>query len=305
VRWHDGGVSGDRPGPSTRLRVWTLEGGAEARRRDSVVTEEPLELRVSAGGVSRTVSTTMRTPGHDFELAAGFLHAEGLLPPGGARQVSYCADVERPDQRFNVVTVEVDAPAPPEPLRTGLVSSACGVCGAASLESLRDRGLTPVAAGLAVPVVVLYRLPDALRAAQGVFSATGGLHAAGLFSSTGEVLAVREDVGRHNAVDKLVGWALLAGRLPLSDGVLMVSGRAGYEIVQKAVAAGIPVVASVSAPSSLAVAVAEDFGVTLVGFLRGRRCNVYAGRERIVLPGEEPGSTAETRPAGDVPAVAG
>jgi FdhD protein len=282
------------------------------RRRDSLVTEEPLELRVSAGGVSRTVSTTMRTPGHDFELAVGFLHTEGLLAPGGPRQVSYCADVERPDQRFNVVTVEVDAPAPPEPVRTGLVSSACGVCGSASLDALRERGLAPVAAGPTVPVEVLYGLPERLRAAQGVFSATGGLHAAGLFTPAGEVLAVREDVGRHNAVDKLVGWALLGGGLPLSGGVLMVSGRAGYEIVQKAVAAGIPVVASVSAPSSLAVAVAEDFGVTLVGFLRGRRCNVYAGRERIVLPGRQPADGSETAErvgeagrAGHVPVVAG
>lgn len=278
-------MSVDRPGPSTRAPVWTLEGDTEVRWRDTLATEEPLEIRVSAGGVSRAVSTTMRTPGADFELAAGFLHAEGLVGPGALRQVSYCADVDKPDQLYNVVTVEVDAAEPPEPVRTGLVSSACGVCGSASLDALRERGLAPVAPGPVVPVETLYGLPDALRAAQGVFATTGGLHAAGLFTPDGEPLAVREDVGRHNAVDKLVGWALLAGRLPLAGTVLLVSGRAGYEIVQKAVAAGIPVVASVSAPSSLAVAVAEDFGVTLVGFLRGRRCNVYAGRERLVLPG--------------------
>jgi FdhD protein len=274
--------------------VWTLEGDSEVRRRDTLVTEEPLDVRVSAGGRSQSISVTMRTPGADFELAAGFLHGEGLLAPGSLRQVSYCADVERPDQLYNVVTVEVDAPAPPEPVRTGLVSSACGVCGSASLDVLRERGLTPVAPGPAVSAETLYGLPDALRAAQGVFAATGGLHAAGLFTPAGELLAAREDVGRHNAVDKLVGWALLGGRLPLAEVVLLVSGRAGYEIVQKAVSAGIPVVASVSAPSSLAVAVAEDFGVTLVGFLRGRRCNVYAGRERVLLAG-----------ADQVPAVAG
>ncbi|MFL6130264.1 MAG: formate dehydrogenase accessory sulfurtransferase FdhD [Mycobacteriales bacterium] len=274
-------MSAERPGPSTRAQVWTLDGDAEVRRRDTLVTEEPLEVRVAAGGRSGRVSVTMRTPGHDFELAVGFLHAEGLLPAGPPRAVSYCADVERPDQRYNVVTVEVDAPAPPEPARVGLVSSACGVCGSASLDTLRERGLRPVGTGLTVPVETLYGLPDALRCAQGLFAATGGLHAAGLFGADGSLLASREDVGRHNAVDKLVGWALLAGRLPLSEAVLLVSGRAGYEIVQKAVAAGIPVVASVSAPSSLAVAVAEDFGVTLVGFLRGRRCNVYAGRDRI------------------------
>ena len=273
----------DRPGAATRAKVWTLDGETEVRRRDSVVTEEPLEIRLSAGGRTQTVAVTMRTPGHDFELATGFLHAEGLLP-GVPHQVSYCADVERADQKFNVVTVETDGPALEAPVRSGIVSSACGVCGSASLDALHERGLHRVADDVTVPVDVLYGLPDALRSAQGLFEVTGGLHAAGLFTADGSLMATREDVGRHNAVDKLVGWGVLGDRLPLSGTVLMVSGRCGYEIVQKAVAAGIPVVASVSAPSSLAVAVAEDFGVTLVGFLRGRRCNVYAGRERLRLP---------------------
>ena len=273
----------DRPGAATRAKVWTLDGETEVRRRDSVVTEEPLEIRLSAGGRTQTVAVTMRTPGHDFELATGFLHAEGLLP-GVPHQVSYCADVERADQKFNVVTVETDGPALEAPVRSGIVSSACGVCGSASLDALHERGLHRVADDVTVPVDVLYGLPDALRSAQGLFEVTGGLHAAGLFTADGSLVATREDVGRHNAVDKLVGWGVLGDRLPLSVTVLMVSGRCGYEIVQKAVAAGIPVVASVSAPSSLAVAVAEDFGVTLVGFLRGRRCNVYAGRERLRLP---------------------
>ena len=273
----------ERPGAATRARVWTLDGETEVRRRDSVVTEEPLEIRLSAGGRTQTVAVTMRTPGHDFELATGFLHAEGLLA-GAPHQVSYCADVERADQKFNVVTVETDGPALEAPVRSGIVSSACGVCGSASLDALRERGLSRVSDGVTVPVDVLYGLPDALRAAQGVFEVTGGLHGAGLFTADGSLVAAREDVGRHNAVDKLVGWGLLSDRLPLSGTVLMVSGRCGYEIVQKAVAAGIPVVASVSAPSSLAVAVAEDFGLTLVGFLRGRRCNVYAGGERLRLP---------------------
>jgi FdhD protein len=273
----------DRPGPSTRARVWTLDGEAEVRRRDSLVTEEPLEIRLSAGGRSQTVAVTMRTPGHDFELATGFLHAEGLLP-SPPHQVSYCADVERADQQFNVVTVEVDGPPLEAPVRSGIVSSACGVCGSASLDALHERGLGQVTGGPTIPVEVLYGLPEALRSAQGVFEATGGLHAAGLFSVDGTLVAAREDVGRHNAVDKLVGWGVLGDRLPLAETVLMVSGRCGYEIVQKAVSAGIPLVASVSAPSSLAVALAEDFGVTLVGFLRGRRCNVYAWRQRIQLP---------------------
>jgi len=276
-------VRADRPGAATRAKVWTLDGETEVRRRDSVVTEEPLEIRLSAGGRTQTVAVTMRTPGHDFELATGFLHAEGLLP-GVPHQVSYCADVERADQKFNVVTVETDGPALEAPVRSGIVSSACGVCGSASLDALHERGLHRVADDVTVPVDVLYGLPDALRSAQGLFEVTGGLHAAGLFTADGSLVATREDVGRHNAVDKLVGWGVLGDRLPLSGTVLMVSGRCGYEIVQKAVAAGIPVVASVSAPSSLAVAVAEDFGVTLVGFVRGRRCNVYAGRERLRLP---------------------
>lgn len=273
----------ERPGAATRVKVWTLDGETEVRRRDSLVTEEPLEIRLSAGGRTQTVAVTMRTPGHDFELATGFLHAEGLLP-GVPHQVSYCADVERADQKFNVVTVETDGPALEAPVRSGIVSSACGVCGSASLDALHERGLCRVADDVTIPLDVLYGLPDALRSAQGVFEVTGGLHAAGLFAADGSLVATREDVGRHNAVDKLVGWGVLGDRLPLSGTVLMVSGRCGYEIVQKAVAAGIPVVASVSAPSSLAVAVAEDFGVTLVGFLRGRRCNVYAGRQRLRLP---------------------
>jgi FdhD protein len=276
-------VRADRPGAATRAKVWTLDGETEVRRRDSLVTEEPLEIRLSAGGRTQTVAVTMRTPGHDFELATGFLHAEGLLP-GVPHQVSYCADVERADQKFNVVTVETDGPALEAPVRSGIVSSACGVCGSASLDALHERGLCRVADDVTVPVDVLYGLPDALRSAQGVFEVTGGLHAAGLFTADGSLVATREDIGRHNAVDKLVGWGVLGDRLPLSGTVLMVSGRCGYEIVQKAVVAGIPVVASVSAPSSLAVAVAEDFGVTLIGFLRGRRCNVYAGRERLRLP---------------------
>jgi FdhD protein len=263
--------------------VWTLDGETEVRRRDSLVTEEPLEIRLSAGGRTQTVAVTMRTPGHDFELATGFLHAEGLLP-GLPHQVSYCADVERADQKFNVVTVETDGLALEAPVRSGIVSSACGVCGSASLDALHERGLSRITDSVTVPVDVLYGLPDVLRAAQGVFEVTGGLHGAGLFTADGSLVAAREDVGRHNAVDKLVGWGVLGDRLPLSETVLMVSGRCGYEIVQKAVAAGIPVVASVSAPSSLAVAVAEDFGLTLVGFLRGRGCNVYAGRDRIQLP---------------------
>ena len=282
----------DRPGGTVRTRVHVLEGESESVRRDDLATEEPLEIRLSwpsGPRPARAVAVTMRTPGADFELAAGFLYSEGILRgPDDVSRIAYCTEPElEPEQRFNVVTVDL-APALGEPElgleRNFFTSSACGVCGKASIDSLHRRGLVPVHSGSQVRLNVLFGLPDALSARQGIFARTGGLHAAGLSTVDGELVAVREDVGRHNAVDKLVGWALLAGRVPVRDLVLIVSGRVSYEIVQKAVAAGIPVVCAVSAPSSLAAAVAEEFGVTLVGFLRGRRCNVYAGRDRIAVP---------------------
>lgn len=280
----------DRPAATTRARVHVLDGGRDVVRRDSLATEEPMEIRVAAGGRTRTLAVTMRTPGADFELAAGFLHSEGVYPAGeGPRRIAYCADPTLDaEQRYNVVTVDLAAPDLPElPSldRHFATTSACGVCGKASLDALRMRGVRSLDGDrTGVDVEVLYRLPDALRTAQGVFTATGGLHAAGLFDRDGNQVCVREDVGRHNAVDKVVGWAVLSGRLPLAGHLLVVSGRTSYEIVQKAIAAGIPVVCSVSAPSSLAVGLAEEFGVTLVGFLRGRRCNVYTGADRVALP---------------------
>ncbi|NUR88290.1 MAG: formate dehydrogenase accessory sulfurtransferase FdhD [Nonomuraea sp.] len=275
-----------RPGPTTRVRIRELTGSGANDRRDDLATEEPLEIRLTGpDGTRRTVAITMRTPGHDFELAAGFLHGEGLAGAGDIAAIAYCVDEDLPPEaRYNTVTVRLHVPVPDLPAldRHFLTSSACGVCGSASIDVLRDR-CEPLPAGtLKIGPETLYGLPDALREAQGVFGKTGGLHAAGLFSATGTLLALREDVGRHNAVDKLVGWAALAGRLPLGEHVLMVSGRASYEIMQKALAAGIGVVCAVSAPSSLAVELAREFGMTLVGFLRGERCNVYAGQERIV-----------------------
>ncbi|MDR8408525.1 formate dehydrogenase accessory sulfurtransferase FdhD [Nonomuraea sp. 3-1Str] len=275
----------ERPGPTTRVRIRRLTGPAATERRDDLATEEPLEIRLaSLDGGRRTVAITMRTPGHDFELAAGFLHAEGLVRAGGIASIGYCTDEDVPvEARYNTVTVRLRGPIPELPAleRHFLTSSACGVCGSASLDALRDRCRPAPPGAVELTPEVLYGLPDRLRAAQGVFGKTGGLHAAGLFTAEGELLAVREDVGRHNAVDKLTGWAALAERLPLDRHVLMVSGRASYEIMQKALAAGIPVVCAVSAPSSLAVDVAREFGMTLVGFLRGERCNVYAGHDRV------------------------
>ncbi|GIH74411.1 formate dehydrogenase accessory sulfurtransferase FdhD [Planobispora longispora] len=275
-----------RPGPVSRVRIREFSGRAVRDRRDDLATEEPLEIRIRAGGGRRTVAITMRTPGHDFELAAGFLHGEGVAAPGSIASISYCADEDvPPEARYNTVTVRLRGdrlPDLPSLDRHFVTSSACGVCGTASLDALRERCSPPLARdGLAVPAEVLYGLPDTLRRAQGVFGRTGGLHAAGLFTPDGGLVALREDVGRHNAVDKLTGWALLDGRLPLAGHVLMVSGRTSYEIMQKALAAGVPVVCAVSAPSSLAVDLAREFGMTLVGFLRGERFNVYAGAHRV------------------------
>ena len=271
----------------TRAAVTTVEEGRRApARKDALATEEPMETRLIIGGRRQTVAVTMRTPGSDFELATGFLYGEGIIASREQiRAINYCRKGEvDEEQRYNIVNVELRAGLDPD-LRTlerhFYTNSSCGVCGKASLEALEIRGCPVVPPGPTVTAELVYSLPDRLRGAQGLFDATGGLHAAGLFDSSGRLVEVREDVGRHNAIDKLVGWALLQDRLPLSDHIVMVSGRSSFEILQKCVAAGAPIVCAVSAPSSLAVDVARRFGVTLVGFLRGRRFNVYAGEERI------------------------
>lgn len=270
----------------TRARVLTYDDGRRRLRTDDLAPEEPLEIRVSAGAATQTVAVTMRTPGADFELAAGFLTGEGVLTAGQqVAKISYCADREvGAEQRYNIVTVELAHRELPD-LRTlerhFLTTSACGVCGKANLEALEVRGCAPLPPGPAVAPAVLSALPDRLRQAQRLFASTGGLHAAGLFTAEGELICAREDVGRHNAVDKVVGWSLLEGRLPLAGSVLLVSGRSSYEILAKALVAGIPIVCAVSAPSSLAVDLARRFDLTLVGFLRGERFNVYAGEQRI------------------------
>ncbi|WP_026341751.1 formate dehydrogenase accessory sulfurtransferase FdhD [Actinomadura atramentaria] len=259
------------------LRLSTT--GTRGRRPDTLAVEEPLEIRVSG----RPLTLTMRTPGDDFDLVTGFLAAEGVIAgPADVAALRYCADT----LEQNTLDV-VLAPGVPEPAaglaRAFATTSACGVCGKSSIEALAaDRRHDVAADPVRVRADVLAALPDRLRAAQRVFDRTGGLHAAGLFDAAGEPLAVREDVGRHNAVDKVVGWALRDGRLPLRGHVLMVSGRASFELTQKAAQAGIPVLAAVSAPSSLAVDLAADAGLTLVGFLRGETMNVYTGAERIV-----------------------
>ncbi|RAY14167.1 formate dehydrogenase accessory sulfurtransferase FdhD [Actinomadura craniellae] len=261
--------------PVLRLRA----GRAPDRRPDALAVEEPLEIRI--GG--RPLTVTMRTPGDDFDLVAGFLSAEGAIGgPADLAAMRHCADGG--ENTYNVVDVRLAEGVPePVPARAFPVTSACGVCGTESIEALRRRARFDVGADpVRLDPRTVIGLPGALRAAQRAFDRTGGLHAAGLFDGTGRALAVREDVGRHNAVDKVVGWALREDRLPLAGTVLMVSGRASFELVQKAVQAGVPVLAAVSAPSSLAAELAEAAGLTLIGFLRGDSMNVYAGAHRLL-----------------------
>jgi FdhD protein len=280
-------VKAVRPGRSVPLEIVTLDGAIRAGKADEVASEEPLELRLSDGHKNRTLAVTMRTPGNDFELAAGFAYDEAIVSVReDIVEITYCLDPGLdPAQQYNVVTIECTGGAfvrnAARLERHFTIGSACGVCGRAQLDSLRDLGVTPIDDAVRVTASLLYELPARMQEAQRVFAATGGLHAAALFDEQGEPLAVREDVGRHNAIDKIVGWGLLNGRLPFAGCVLVVSGRASYEVLQKSVMAGIPIVASVSAPSSLAVDLAREFNVTLVGFLRGNRANVYTAPERI------------------------
>jgi FdhD protein len=270
--------------PGVRVRRWRA--GAWSDAPDAVVTEEPLQLMLDG----TELSVVMRTPGQDVELAAGLLFAEGIVRSRediGSMRIS--AESGETEARIAVDasivesnTVDVRTAHGPRrrPERSMLSSSACGVCGAVMIDDLK-RDLAVLRAGMSVASSLLPALVERMRSGQGVFETTGGLHAAGLFEASGELVCMREDVGRHNAVDKVVGRMLLDGRLPASDAVLVVSGRAGYEIVQKAISAGIPVLAAVGAPSSLAVALAREFHQTLAGFVRGDRFNVYAAPERL------------------------
>ncbi|MCS0637941.1 formate dehydrogenase accessory sulfurtransferase FdhD [Streptomyces sp. LP05-1] len=289
-----------------RRRVLRIRDGAVSARPDTLVAEEPLEIRLDG----RPLAITMRTPGDDFALAVGFLVSEGVLGAAeDVRNVVYCAGAaEDGSNTYNVVDVRL-APGVPVPditlERNVYTTSSCGLCGKASLDAVRTTTRFPLAGApdFRVAPALLAELPDRLRAAQRVFDRTGGLHAAALFSPDGELLDVREDVGRHNAVDKLVGRALREGRLPLGRTVLLVSGRASFELAQKAVMAGIPFLAAVSAPSSLAVDLAAKTGMTLVGFLRGPHMNVYAGEERLALDeAADPGPGRGYAPAGDASA---
>jgi len=259
-------------------QVTEWNAGTLRRIEDALAAEEPLEIRIGA----EPLTITMRTPGHDTELAAGFLLSEGLIE--AADDVVAIRSAPQASGRNNLVEVELrEGVFEPAELRRNFVSSSsCGICGRASIEAVRRRNLRAPSNDLVIDPELLCQLPDRLRAEQRVFGRTGGLHAAAIFDAEGNLLVLREDIGRHNAVDKVVGWALLEGLVPLSNCVLLVSGRGGFEIVQKALAAGVPVLASVSAPSSLAVQLARELNLTLVGFLRGRRFVIYSGASRCI-----------------------
>lgn len=280
---------------TSRRRVSQLRGDTATHRADTVVVEEPLEIRVNGSAIT----VTMRTPGSDFELAQGFLLTEGLITRReDVQTVRYCSGEGAPPtpgslrssppeglNTYNVldVTLAPDVALPDlDVTRNFYTTSSCGVCGKASLDAvtLASRH-SPGDDPSVVPAATLADMPVQLRSAQKVFAMTGGLHGAALFGTDGTMLAVREDVGRHNAVDKVIGWALESGRVPLAGTVLLVSGRASFELTQKAVMAGIPILAAVSAPSSLAVDLAAQSGLTLVAFLRGDSCNVYSRADRI------------------------
>ncbi len=261
-----------------------LDGTGDPRRRpDDLAAEEPLEIRVRKA----PLAVTMRTPGHDIDLAVGFLLTEGVISSADdVVTAQLCAGTDTPNT-YNVVDIVLDAEVPPpvtDPSRNFYTTSSCGVCGKASIDAVRTRSQFDVSGDpLSIPAATLAELPDRLRTAQRTFDRTGGLHAAGLFTAEGELLVLREDVGRHNAVDKVIGWALREGRLPLTGHVLLVSGRASFELTQKAWMAGLPLLAAVSAPSTLAAELADEAGMTLVGFLRGKSMNVYTSPQRVTV----------------------
>jgi len=263
----------------TQVTEW--DDGKSRRKEDFLSAEEPLEIRIGAA----PLSVTMRTPGHDRELAAGFLFTEGIVQ--NRDQIAALEEPQSTDASENPGNVIIATLAPgaaydsEKSRRNFFAASSCGICGKASIDSVRSRALAAPNPDFRLDPEILLKLPDALRESQAVFGRTGGLHAAALFDAAGKLLVLREDIGRHNAVDKVIGWALLENRVPLSDAVLLVSGRGGFEIVQKAIVAGLPIVASVSAPSSLAVQLARETNQTLIGFLRGRRFVIYSGDPRI------------------------
>lgn len=268
----------------TKAKIWVVFEGKERSRFDELATEEPLEIRLSP--TNKTLAVTMRTPGADFELVAGFLYSEGIIKnKSDIVKMSYCVDPNIDgEQRQNIinVTLKPELNLDFKSLeRHFFTNSSCGVCGKASIESLEQKGCPILTEDWHVTANIIYNLPEQLNKAQSVFHKTGGLHAAALFNPEGNLLKLREDVGRHNALDKLIGSAFLADEFPLNQRMVMVSGRTSFEIIQKCLMAKIPIICAVSAPSSLAVSLAQAFNLTLIGFLRGQRFNVYSGLSRL------------------------
>lgn len=279
----------NRAGPTTTAKVWKVQAGRPKQESDRLAAEEPLEIRVESGDkghrMTTSLSVTMRTPGNDFELAAGFLFTEGILRrKRDVARIEYCTDAGVP-QEYNIVSAVLrpDVEFLADRLsRHFYMTSSCGVCGKTSLEAVRVVAHHPIPPDRPMlSAATISGMPERLRERQALFSETGGLHAAGLFDEAGKLLSLKEDVGRHNAVDKVIGAQFLGNLVPLSDRALAVSGRASFEIMQKAAVAGIPFVVAVGAPSSLAVTLANEFGMTLVGFARGNRFNVYTGKDRV------------------------
>ncbi|SDX33764.1 FdhD protein [Marininema mesophilum] len=273
---------------TSRRQIHQVINGHSRVQQDSLAREEPLEIRLTSPHLPEPfpVTVTMRTPGDDFDLAAGLLFTEGILPSGETiHSITYCHDPQVDgEQRYNIVNVNLHGNIPLQLqhlTRNFYTSSSCGVCGKASLEAIHVRGIKGIPDGFTITDEVIYELSDTLREAQSVFEKTGGIHAAGWFDNEGNLHALREDIGRHNAVDKLFGHAFLTNQTPLHEGILMVSGRTSFEILQKAAVAGVPIVVAVSAPSSLACDLARQFNITLIGFARGQRFNIYTSEQRI------------------------
>jgi len=279
---------------TVRVAVDKVQNGIRHAVQDVLAVEEPLEIRLvydlDGGHVEKSISITMRTPGDDFELAAGFLFTEGIIRNAAdIHQIKYCAGTRLETQNYNVLSVQLSPGCRFDAsrlTRNFYTTSSCGVCGKASIEALKVQGVARVSTnGFVISLEVIRTFSEKMRARQQVFEKTGGLHAAGLFDAAGNLISLREDIGRHNAVDKLIGEHFLANKVPLQNNVLVVSGRASFELVQKALAAGLPMLAAVGAPSSLAVDLAKEYGMTVLGFVRDDRFNIYCGSNRVRLDG--------------------
>jgi FdhD protein len=268
------------------LKIWNVDQNGKKEKEDLLAIEEPLEIRLDLGDQQKSISITMRTPGNDFELALGFLFTEGIIQSKAMIEKVEHLKTWEPEVEGNIVLITLTEGVEIDFLkleRHFYTTSSCGICGKSSIDAVKATGLQPMTDNnVQFPIHFIHQLPNQIRQKQNIFDETGGLHAAALFDASGNLIYLREDVGRHNAVDKLIGTALLNKKLPLQNHLIMVSGRASFELIQKAAMAGIPVLAAVGAPSSLAISLAEEVGMTVLGFVRNNRFNIYCGSERII-----------------------